>query len=177
MKINEFSNIDLNEFNPFSKKSRQMRKANLAGKRNLQMTTDNLERQFATYLGGKGKKIKQADYNDVAAFLNSKNVDTSDIDQSLPINPKRLTQIFSAKAKQAISGEIKTLDKAKQEPEAKPSSAYAQTKSSAMKLNAKEKRRLIQQLEKSIKTKSAPTVVDKNFDKSQKLSSYGKVGK
>jgi hypothetical protein len=59
------------------------------------------------------------------------------------------------------------------------SSTYTQTKNNALKLNAKEKRRLVQQLEKSIKTKPAKKsgIVNKDFDKSQKLSSYGKVGK
>jgi hypothetical protein len=55
------------------------------------------------------------------------------------------------------------------------------TKNAALKLSSKEQRRLIAQLQKSVDKSAKPrkkdTVVDKNFDKSQRLSQYGKVGK
>ena len=177
MRINEVSSLNLNEFNPFSKRSRQLRKANIAGQKDLKATADNLGNEFASYLGTKGMNLKQADYSDLEDFFNKKNVDSSNIDKTVPFNAKRLQQIFMAKAKEAIQGQVKPAASA--EPAAKASSAYVQTKDAALNLNAKEKRRLIQQLEKSISTKPAKkaTVVDKNFDKSQKLSDFGKVGK
>lgn len=177
MRINEVSSLNLNEFNPFSKRSRQLRKANIAGQKDLKATADNLGNEFASYLGTKGINLKQAGYSDLEDFFNKKNVDSSNIDKTVPFNAKRLQQIFMAKAKEAMQGQVKPAASA--EPAAKASSSYVQTKDAALKLNAKEKRRLIQQLEKSISTKPAKkaTVVDKNFDKSQKLSDFGKVGK
>ena len=173
MRINELSDLNLKEFNPFSKRSRQLRKANIAGQKDLKATADNLGNEFASYLGTKGINLKQAGYSDLADFFTKKGVDSSNIDTTLPFNQKRLDQIFVAKSKEAMQGNVKPVS------QEKVSSAYTQTKNTALKLNAKEKRRLIQQLEKSIKTKPAKKagVVDKNFDKSQKLSDYGKVGK
>jgi hypothetical protein len=177
MKINEtkHDHIDEGPLDLLTKSGREQRRAFKGGRATLKKTTDNLKKEFASYLGRQGKKnFKQATTQDVIAFLNDKNVDTSNIGPA-GMTPQRMHDIFVAKSQEAIMGKG-----AKPEPKQEPvSSAYAQTKDSALKLNAKEKRRLIQQLEKSINTRPAKKtgIVDKNFDKSQKLSDYGKVGK
>lgn len=177
MKINEtkHNHIDEGPLDLLTKSGREQRRAFKGGQSTLKKTTDNLKKQFASYLGRQGKKnFKQATTQDVIAFLNDKDVDTSDIGPA-GMTPERMNDIFVAKSQEAIQGKgAKTTPK--QEP---VSSAYTQTKNSALKLNAKEKRRLVQQLEKSIKTtpKKKTGIVDKNFDKSQKLSAYGKVSK
>ena len=177
MKINEtkHDHIDEGPLDLLTKSGREQRRAFKGGRATLKKTTDNLKKEFASYLGRQGKKnFKQATTQDVIAFLNDKNVDTSNIGPA-GMTPQRMHDIFVAKSQEAIMGKG-----AKPEPKQEPvSSAYAQTKDSALKLNAKEKRRLIQQLEKSIKTRPAKKtgVVDKNFDRNQKLSDYGKVGK
>jgi len=177
MKINETKKDDLDEgpLDLLTKSGRDQRRAFKGGRGTLKKTTDNLKKEFASYLGRQGKKnFKQATTQDVIDFLDGKNVDTSNIGPA-GMTPQRMNDIFVAKSQEAIQGKGEK-SAPKQEP---VSSAYTQTKSTALKLNAKEKRRLIQQLEKSIKTKPAKKsgVVDKNFDKSQKLSDYGKVGK
>ena len=177
MKISETKNdhIDEGPLDLLTKSGREQRRAFKGGQGTLKKTTDNLKKQFASYLGRQGKKsFKQATTQDVIAFLDDKDVDTSNIGPA-GMTPERMHDIFVAKSQEAIQGKG-----AKPTPKKEPvSSAYTQTKDSALKLNAKEKRRLIQQIEKSIKTKPAKKagVVDKNFDKSQKLSDYGKVGK
>ena len=177
MKINEtkHDHIDEGPLDLLTKSGREQRRAFKGGRATLKKTTDNLKKEFASYLGRQGKKnFKQATTQDVIAFLNDKNVDTSNIGPA-GMTPQRMHDIFVAKSQEAIMGKG-----AKPEPKQEPvSSAYAQTKDSALKLNAKEKRRLIQQLEKSIKTRPTKKtgVVDKNFDRNQKLSDYGKVGK
>ena len=177
MKISETKNDHINEgpLDLLTKSGREQRRAFKGGQGTLKKTTDNLKTQFASYLGRQGKKsFKQATTQDVIAFLDDKDVDTSNIGPA-GMTPERMHDIFVAKSQEAIQGKG-----AKPTPKKEPvSSAYTQTKDSALKLNAKEKRRLIQQIEKSIKTKPAKKagVVDKNFDKSQKLSDYGKVGK
>ena len=68
---------------------------------------------------------------------------------------------------------------------AKASSQYAQVKNAALKLSTKERNRLIAALGKGAKQKAVPqfkssrepTAVDKNFDKNQKLSQFGAVGR
>ena len=181
MKLSDLTNENFNEspFDLLSKSGREQRRAFKGGQGTLKKTTDNLKRQFASYLGNQGKKnFKQATTQDVIDFLDSKNVDTSNIGPA-SMTPQRMDDIFLAKSKEAIQGKGgKPAPKAEPE-DIKTSSIYSQTKQLALNLNAKEKRRLIQQLEKSIKTTPAKKtgVVDKNFDKGQKLSSYGKVGK
>ena len=175
MKINETKHNHLDEgpLDLLTKSGRANRRAFKGGRNTLKLTTDNLKKQFASYLGRQGKKnFKQATTQDVIDFLDGKNVDTRDIGPE-EMTPQRMDNIFLIKSKEAIQG------KGAKPETIKTSSVYAQTKELALGLNAKEKRRLIQQLEKSIKTKPAKKtgIVDKNFDKSQKLSDYGKVGK
>jgi len=142
--------------------------ANLAGQADLEQTANNLHREFNSYLGTQGKTMKIATGKDLAAFLKTKNHKTSAKISSGVLQKDQLNQILMTVSREAMAGQGGTTN----EPE---SATYVQTKDQALKLNAKEKRRLIQHLEKSIKTKS--TVVNKNFDKNQKLSKFGKVGK
>lgn len=186
MKINDIlTESQLDEFIPLTKQGRMIRRAEKAGAADLQATANKLLQQYAAHLGTQEKKVKTSDYNDLFDFLKRKNVDTSDIDTTPPINAKRLKTIFLAKSKQAMiptqSSGQKTPSKEPKQPATKVSSAYMSTKNAALKLNSKEKRRLIAQLQKSVdntaRPKKQPTIVDKNFDKSQRLSQYGKVGK
>ena len=182
MRISDLDESTLNEFIPLTKKGREIRRAEKAGAADLNDNVTRLTRELAAFLGTQGKRLKTATTDDVIQFLKTKNVDTSDIGTSDPMNPKRIDNIFRAKVQKKMAGQsISAAPAAEPEQDApkaapvKVSSAYAQTKKAALGLNAKEKRRLIQQIEKSINSKS--TVVDKNFDKSQKLSKFGKVGK
>lgn len=186
MKINETKRNHINEgpLDLLTKSGRAQRKSFKQGQKTVKLTSENLMNEFAEYLGVQGKKnMRQATTQDVVSFLDSKNVETSDIDVNEPMTPKRLKNIFTVKSREAAQG--KGAKKPAASPKAKPSqstksapksSSYAQTKGNAMKLSAKEKRRLIQQLEKSLPAAKKNTVVDKNFDKSQRLSDFGKVG-
>ena len=149
----------VNEFDIFNKQGRAERKAELKGKADMSASVDNLAKEFATYQGSQGKTIKKAETQDVIRFLATKNVDTSDIDPSAPMDPKRLKKIFTAKIQKKMRGDSvtppqeKPAAQAKSAP-AKKSSNYVATKDAALGLNAKEKRRLNSQIEKSIKSRS-----------------------
>ena len=186
MKLNDIlTESQLDEFIPLTKQGRMIRRAEKAGAADLQATANKLLQQYAAHLGTQQKKVNTSDYDDLFDFLKRKKVDSSDIDTTPPINAKRLKTIFLAKSKQAMaptqSSGQKTPSKEPKQPTAKASSAYMSTKNAALKLSSKEQRRLIAQLQKSVdksaKTRKKDTVVDKNFDKSQRLSQYGKVGK
>ena len=179
MKLTDLTNENLNEgpLDLLTKRGREQRRAFKTGQSTLKLTTDNLKKQFAEYLGGKGKKnFKQATGEDFANFLKTKRHQTKASIPSGPLSKNDLNNLLATASKEAIAGQGGIPQQQPAQQQQKVSSAYVQTKDAALKLNAKEKRRLIQQLEKSIKTPNKPTVVDKNFDKSQKLSSYGKVG-
>jgi hypothetical protein len=135
--------------------------ANLAGKADLSATANNLYRQFMTFLGTQNKNAKQADTQDVIDFLDGKNVDTSDIDTAQPMTPDRMNKIFLAKSTQAMRGKgAKPAPAAANTGSTAPaaSSAYSTTLGSAQKLSAKEKRRLIQQLQKGLPPTKVPPV-------------------
>lgn len=141
--------------------------ANLAGKADLGATANNLYRQFMNFLGTQNKNAKQADTQDVIDFLDGKNVDTSDIDTTQPMTPDRINKIFLAKSTQAMRGtgakpapstQPPASSGAAQDGGGKASSAYSQTLGSAQKLSAKEKRRLIQQIQKTLPTTKVPPV-------------------
>lgn len=159
MKINEFNDLQIDEFNPFSKSDRTMRRANKAGKKDLEATIDKLIGQYAAHLGTQGKNPKKSTFGDLKDFLDSKNVDTSSItgDMNQIIPTKQIKSILSDKAKQAMIGKgAKPAPVAPTQPaqqpqtQQKPTSAYVKTKDAALKLSSKEKRRLIAQLQKSV---------------------------
>lgn len=99
MKESELSEI------AFTKRGREQKRAFKQGKQTLKLTTDNLTKEFAQYLGSQGKKnFKQATTQDVVAFLDGKNVDTSDIATAEPMTPKRMANIFQVKSQEAVAG-------------------------------------------------------------------------
>lgn len=101
MKIDQ---IIVNEI-AFTRRGREQQRAFKQGKKTLNLTTDNLTKEFAQYLGSQGKKnFKQATTQDVVAFLDGKNVDTSDIATAEPMDPKRMANIFRAKSSEAVAG-------------------------------------------------------------------------
>lgn len=179
MRLDDILNeSQLDEFIPITKQGRMIKRAEKAGKKDAKASVDKLIQDFAAHLGTQGQKFKTASTDDVVKYLSSKKVDVSDIDLQAPMTPARIKKIFQAKVQQKMSGKsVAAPAKASGSSEktaTKASSAYSSTKSAALKLNAKEKRRLIAQLQKTLPKTN--TVVDKNFDKSQKLSNYGKVG-
>lgn len=106
MKINQIiiKETDVNEI-AFTRRGREQNRAFKQGKNTLKYTTDNLTKEFAQYLGAQGKKnFKQATTQDLINFLDSKNVDTSDIATAEPMDPKRMANIFRVKSSDAISG-------------------------------------------------------------------------
>lgn len=173
MKINETkrNHIDEGPLDLLTKSGRAQRRANKSGKRTVQKTADNLMQQFAEYLGIQGKKLGNAETDDVIQFLQSKNVDVSDIDDTMPMDKARLKNIFQVKSRNAV---LRKRGVSQQPPAPAPSnpapsgsnqppaasnptpssgkkiSAYSQTVQAAKKLSAKEKRRLIAQLQKSL---------------------------
>ena len=184
MRINDIltESSQLDEFIPITKKGRMIKRAEKAGAADLKQSVDDLTSEFASQLGSQGKKFKTATTDDVIAFLKSKKVDTKKIDATQPMDPKRIQTIFTTLIKDKMGGKniADAGDKAAQ-PKTDPKvlkTVYAQTKDAFSKLNMKEKRRLLAALEKDINAKAKPKtgVVDKNFDKSQKLRSYGKTG-
>jgi len=157
MKINEMSNLELDEFIPLTKRGRALRKAEKKGAADMQASVDNLKNELGTYLGAQGKRVKTATTDDVIAFLKTKNVDTSDIGTSDPMTPKRIDNIFKIKVQRKMAGQQVTpkqdAPKSSGEEENPKISNYAQARKLSASLNAKEKRRLADQLLKSIKTK------------------------
>lgn len=158
MKFNEMSDLELDEFIPLTKRGRALRKAEKKGAADMKASVDNLKNELGKYLGAQGKRVKSATTDDVIAFLKTKNVDTSDIGTSDPMTPKRIDNIFKVKVQRKMAGanladpQGDTQQQKQQQP-TKVSSGYAQVKDVALKLNAKEKRRLADQLLKSIKSR------------------------
>ena len=189
MKINEITEAPVNAFVQAAQGigSRVLNRigakdtaASLAGRADLSATANNLNREFIRYLGTQGKSLDQATGRDLKVFLNDKNVDTSGIPNGV-LGQKRINAVMLQKSIQAMAGKgaKKTAPSAPAAAKTPVSSQYSQAKDAALKLSAKEKDRLIAVLGKSITRKPTkqPTVVDKNFDKSQRLSQYGKVGR
>lgn len=161
------------------KRRMNLRRATAAGQKDMQATADKLEREFANSLGFQGKNMKTASWNDVIDFLSSKNVDTSQIDTTLPLDTRKLFKdvVIKAKAQSGrkappATGSASPAAGSTATPAAKPktpgaapsstsapaSSSYSQTLGSAQKLSAKEKRRLIQQLQKTLPPTKVPPV-------------------
>lgn len=161
MRISDLDESTLNEFIPLTKKGRAIRRAEKAGAADLRDNVTRLTKELAAYLGGQGKQMKSATTDDVIQFLKGKNVDTSNIGTSDPMNPKRIEKIFTAKVQKKMAGQSIVAPQPSAEPQkdnsksapVKVSSAYAQTKKAALSLNAKEKRRLADQILKSIKAR------------------------
>jgi hypothetical protein len=161
-------NTNESVFDLLTRSGREQRKAFKSGQKTVKLTTDNLIRLFAEYLGVQGKgSLKQADVQDVINFLDDRNVDTSDIDTNAPMTPQRLKNIFQVKSRLAIQGKGSKAPPVQSSspttgntapPAVKTSSAYSQTLGSAQKLSAKEKRRLIQQLQKGLPPTKVPPV-------------------
>lgn len=147
----------LDEFIPLTKQGRMIRKAEKAGAADLKQSVDDLTSEFAALLGSQGKKFKTATTDDVVNFLKSKKVDTKRIDTTKPMDQNRIKDIFTTLIKDKMAGA--NLAGGGEDPAAQPekqSSAYVKTKDAALKLNAKEKRRLADQLLKSIKSPNKP---------------------
>src|SRR6056300_602542 len=105
MRISDLDESALNEFIPLTKKGRAIRRAEKAGAADLNDNVTRLTKELAAYLGTQGKQMKSATSDDVIQFLKTKNVDTSDIGASNPMNPKRIDQIFTAKVQKKMSGQ------------------------------------------------------------------------
>lgn len=193
MKIYETKHSDIDEgpLDLLTPGGRERRRAFKAGSQVSGTAIKQLSNEFARYLGTQGKRsFKQAETQDVIDFLDSKGVNTSDIDTTQPMDQRRINNILKQKIQQTMSlkkpsapGKTTTpaagTTAAPKATAGKTASTYTQTLGSAQKLSAKEKRRLIQQIQKTLpqaKTNDS-TVVDRNFDPSQKLSRYGKVGR
>jgi hypothetical protein len=138
--------------------------SNLAGKADLSDTANNLYNEFRQYLGTQGKDVKTATGADLSAFITSKRAKVPAIPKG-PVSKQVMDQVFMQVAKTAMAAKQKVKAPAQAAAPAASkkvpvSSAYVKTKDAALTLNAKEKRRLIQQIEKSIKVSPTkkPTV-------------------
>ncbi len=179
MKIYETKPNHINEgpLDLLTRSGRAQRRAFKTGQQVSGTATNNLKQELARYLGSQGKKsFDQADTQDVIDFLDSKGVDTSDIDKTAPMNAKRVDNIIKQKVQQTMA-----LKKPASAPSTAPASqggapapgpgpgpgaqgntktasAYSQTLGAAQKLSAKEKRRLIQQLQKGLPPTKVPPI-------------------
>ena len=142
---------------------------NLAGKADLSATANTLYNEFRQYLGTQGLDIKNATGPSLVAFLKSKRVKKIGAVPKGPLTKQVMDNAFMQAAKEAmntqqgVKGPVASPAPAPKKAVAKKvpagSSGYVKTKDAALQLNAKEKRRLIQQLEKSIKIPAKkPTV-------------------
>ena len=123
MKISDLDESTLNEFIPLTKKGRGIRRAEKAGAADLKDNVTRLTKELAAHLGAQGKRMKSATSDDVIQFLKTKNVDTSDIGASNPMNPKRIDQIFTAKVQKKMSGQSIVAKDAGAEPQQEPEAA------------------------------------------------------
>lgn len=169
MKIYEtkHSNVSEGPLDLLTPGGRERRRAFKAGSKVSGTAFRQLSNEFARYLGTQGKRsFKQAETQDVIDFLDSKGVNTGDIDTTQPMDQKRIDNILKQKIQQTMS--LKKPSKttapaasATTAPKAaagKTASEYSQTLGSAQKLSAKEKRRLIQQIQKTLpKATASPT--------------------
>ena len=161
MKINdlltESQNIDEFEIPNFAtKQGRAINRAEKAGAADVKQSVNDLSTEFAAQLGTQGKKFNTATTDDVIAFLKTKKVDTSKIDATQPMDKKRIGVIFNTLIKDKIMG--KSIGGEKDAPDVKTDpkmlkTVYAQTKAAFSKLNMKEKKRLLVQLQKNINAK------------------------
>jgi hypothetical protein len=124
--------------------------ANLRGKTNLAATANNLYREFMTRLGTQNKSARDATTQDVIDFLDDKNVDTSNIDTTKPMNNDRMNAIFLDKAKEAMIG--KGAKAQNDVDDQKVKTVYSQVKGQFDQLSMKEKKRLLVALQKNINT-------------------------
>lgn len=166
MKINDLLNESQNigEFeipNFVTKQGRAINRAEKAGASDVKQSVDDLSTEFATQLGTQGKKFNTATTDDVIAFLKTKKVDTSKIDATQPMDKNRIGVIFNTLIKDKIMGKSISGGTDAATPVTAPVTApvtdptvlktvYAQTKAAFSKLNMKEKKRLLVQLQKSI---------------------------
>ena len=164
MKINdlltESQNIDEFEIPNFAtKQGRAINRAEKAGAADVKQSVNDLSTEFAAQLGTQGKKFNTATTDDVIAFLKSKKVNTSKIDTKQPMDKKRIGVIFNTLIKDQIMGKsISAGDPKAAAPNVKTDpkmlkTVYAQTKAAFSKLNMKEKKRLLVQLQKNINAK------------------------
>jgi len=224
MKVYETKNDDIDEgpLDLLTKSGREQRGAFKSGKKTLKATAANLMKEFAYYLGQRGKKsYNQASTQDVVDFLKTKRAKTDDINTNMPMDKDRIAQIFNDKAQAAMRGgdaqgakepAFKSQQnqpnpsfksqrggdsnsnsqgsggnpqfKSKRKDPVKKLKLPSQVVSGIQGLTSQQKLQLGQALVKKyggdsqqVKAKAKPnTIVDKNFDKNQKLSSFGKVG-
>tara|TARA_B100000780_G_scaffold209330_1_gene149398 strand:- start:4924 stop:5496 length:573 start_codon:yes stop_codon:yes gene_type:complete len=189
MKINdlltESQKLDELEMPNFAtKQGRAINRAEKAGAADVKQSVKDLSVEFASRLGTQGKKFNTATTDDVISFLKSKKVDTSKIDTTAPMDKNRIGLVFNTLVKDKIMGKSIAAQDPSNAPVSDPKvvkSVYATTKAAFSKLNMKEKKRLLTALQKDITSKTkvkkpASTTVDKNFDKNQRLSSFGKTG-
>jgi len=156
--LNESHNIDEFEIPNFAtKQGRAINRAEKAGAADVEQSVNDLSTEFATQLGTQGKKFNTATTDDVIAFLKTKKVDTSKIDATQPMDKKRISVIFNTLIKDKIMGKSisgggageKDAPNVKTDPKMLKT-VYAQTKAAFSKLNMKEKKRLLVQLQKNI---------------------------
>lgn len=106
MKIHETKNSNVNEgpLDLLTPSGRERRREFKTGSKISSTAFKQLSNEFARYLGTQGKRnFKQAETQDVIDFLNSKGVDTSDIDTARPMDQKRLDNILKQKIQQTMS--------------------------------------------------------------------------
>ena len=108
MKISEtkHNHIDEGPLDFLSKSNRDQKKAFKSGQKTLKLTSDNLKKEFAQYLGQKGvRDYKKATGQDLKAFLDDKDVDVNlyNIPNGI-LQPAQIDKIMIDASKDAIQG-------------------------------------------------------------------------
>jgi len=103
--LNESQKLDELEMPNFAtKQGRSINRAEKAGAADVKQSVKDLSVEFATRLGTQGKKFNTATTDDVIEFLKSKNVDTSKIDTTSPMDKNRIGLVFTTLVKDKIMG-------------------------------------------------------------------------
>ena len=108
MKIHETKITNEGPLDLLTTQGRSQRRAFKSGQQTVTLTTQNLMRQFAQFLGTQGlRKYTEASIEDLRSFLNTKNVDTSDISDKNPnqaLTKEFVTKYLTIKSREAVTG-------------------------------------------------------------------------
>ena len=115
MKINEITSLDEAPFSGLLAKNKAMqakmlgkipgmkdRAANMTARADMKATANNLYNKFSTYIGGQGKKVKQATGEELAAFMKTMNY--NGVTAKGPLDKATINSELTKAAKHAMAG-------------------------------------------------------------------------
>lgn len=130
MKIYETKVTNEGPLDLLTKQGRAQGRAFKSGQKTVTLTTQNLMRQFAQFLGTQGlRKYTEASIEDLRSFLNTKNVDTSDISDKSPnqaLTKEFVTKYLTIKSREAINGKRSNTDASTPQDQSSPDATQGQ---------------------------------------------------